>query len=416
MCLVVFSGFFLSLVHRYAPAAIAVDFLNTFHASAAFLGILGSAYFYPYAFMQLPSGLLADSWGPRKSMSCFLVIAAVGSILMGLAPNIGVAVLGRVMVGFGVSTLFVCILKLLSDWFNPREFSIMGGVMMTVAGVGSFASSAPLAWLAGVIGWRLALVAVGIVSFGIVALIYLVVRDRPAHKIEPPARQLSQGVSTGRALLDGIRLVMASKEFRPIPVWGFCGSGLVFSLAALWAGPYLVHVHGLSRTGAGAVLSMFAVGMMVGGPVQSLCANRFGRRPVVIGVSVIMLCLSTILFMFTERLPLYLVYMLFFLISASAGSTGSLQAIICKEMFPPLIAGTAMGAGNFFTILGGACWQVLMGIAVTFGEANVTSVYSVAGYRRIFLLCVISGVIALVFSLFVRETLPGTSGEKPVRA
>jgi MFS family permease len=166
-------------------------------------------------------------------------------------------------------------------------------------------------------------------------------------------------------------------------------------------------VYGLTRTEAGAVLSMFAVGLMVGGPVQSVCANRFGRRRVVIGVSVLMLLLSSIFFVFTDRLPLYLVYMLFFLISASAGSTGSLQAIICKEMFPPSIAGTAMGAGNFFTILGGACWQVLMGIAVTFGEVNVTNVYPVSGYRRIFLLCVISGVIALVFSLFVRETLPG---------
>jgi MFS family permease len=167
-------------------------------------------------------------------------------------------------------------------------------------------------------------------------------------------------------------------------------------------------VHGLARTQAGAVLSMFAVGLMVGGPVQSVCANRFGRRAVVIGVSVLMLLFSSILFMFTDSLPLYVVYILFFLISASAGSTGSLQAIICKEMFPPSIAGTAMGAGNFFTILGGACWQVLMGIAVTFGEVNVTNVYPVSGYRRIFLLCVISGVIALVFSFFVRETLPGT--------
>jgi SAM-dependent methyltransferase len=71
-----------------------------------------------------------------------------------------------------------------------------------------------------------------------------------------------------------------------------------------------------------------------------------------------------------------------------------------------------MGAGNFFTILGGACWQVMMGIAVTFGEVNVTNVYSVAGYRRIFLLCVMSGVIALIFSFFVRETLPGAQKER----
>ncbi len=182
VCLVVFSGFFLSIFHRFAPAAIAVDLQKSFDASATLLGILGSAYFYPYSFMQLPSGILADSWGPRKSISFFFVIAAAGSILMGLSPNIGAAILGRVLVGLGVSTLFVCNFKLLSEWFNPREFAIMGGLFIAVAGLGSFASTIPLAWLSGLIGWRNSLIVVGFVTLAIGAVIYLVVRDRPAGK------------------------------------------------------------------------------------------------------------------------------------------------------------------------------------------------------------------------------------------
>jgi len=97
---------------------------------------------------------------------------------------------------------------------------------------------------------------------------------------------------------------------------------------------------------------------------------------------------------------------LFFGIAFSVGATGSLLATICKEMFPPAIAGTAVGAGNLFAMLGGACWQVLMGIAVTLGEKNVTNIYPVSGYRRIFLLCVIAAAISVASALFVRETLP----------
>jgi MFS family permease len=409
VCIVVFSGFFLSIFHRFAPAAIAVDLQKSFHASAALLGLLGSAYFYPYSFMQLPSGLLADSWGPRKSISFFFIIAAAGSIVMGLSPTIGVAVLGRVFVGLGVSTLFVSNFKLLSEWFNPREFTIMGGLFIAVAGLGSFASTVPLAWLSSLIGWRSSLVVVGFVTLAIGAVIYLVVRDRPADKDwrgAQPGRFQERPVEPCAGLLGGLRQIFASKRFWPVPVWAFFSPGIFFSLAALWGGPYVIHVYRLTGTEAGAVLSMFALGLIAGGPVQGVCANRFGRKPVLVGASLMLLLISSVFFVFTDRLPLYLVYLLFFGIAFSTGSTGSLQAIVCKEMFPPAIAGAAVGAGNFFAMLGAACWQVLMGIVVTLGEKHVANIYPVSGYRRIFLLCVIASVVSVGSALCLRETLP----------
>ena len=57
--------------------------------------------------MQLPVGLMADSWGPRKTVSVFFVLAGIGSVLMGIAPNLSVAIIGRVLVGLGVSDVFV---------------------------------------------------------------------------------------------------------------------------------------------------------------------------------------------------------------------------------------------------------------------------------------------------------------------
>ncbi len=409
VCLVVFSGFFLSIFHRFAPAAIAVDLQKSFDTSATLLGILGSAYFYPYSFMQLPSGMLADSWGPRKSISFFFIIAAAGSILMGLSPNIGTAILGRVLVGLGVSTLFVCNFKLLSEWFNPREFAIMGGLFIAVAGLGSFASTIPLAWLSGLIGWRNSLIVIGFVTLAIGAVIYLVVRDRPAGKDprgSPTGLLEEHPMKAHEGIFGGMRRIFASKQFWPVPVWTFFSPGIFFSLAALWGGPYLIHVYGLTRTEAGTALSMFAVGMIAGGPVQGICANKFGRKPVLVGTSIILLLISVIFFVYTDRLPLYLVYLLFFGMAFSVGSTGSLQATVCKEMFPPAIAGTAVGAGNLFAMLGAACWQVLMGIAVTLGEKHTTNIYPVSGYRRIFLLCVVASVVSVGSSLCLRETLP----------
>lgn len=64
-------GYVLVYFHRLCPAVVAVDMMRDLHTGGAMLGLLGSAYFYPYALMQLPAGLLSDSWGSRKTISLF---------------------------------------------------------------------------------------------------------------------------------------------------------------------------------------------------------------------------------------------------------------------------------------------------------------------------------------------------------
>lgn len=122
--------------HRTCPAVIAVDIQQYFQVSGTLLGLLSSAYFYPYAIMQLPVGLLVDSWGPRKTVSAFFILAALGSTMMGLTSILGMAILGRALVGIGVSAVFVSNFKLLAEWFDPRKFAIMGGVFMAMGGIG----------------------------------------------------------------------------------------------------------------------------------------------------------------------------------------------------------------------------------------------------------------------------------------
>ena len=100
---VICLSYILVYFHRLCPAVLALDMQESFQASGTLLGVLGSAYFYPYAAMQLPVGLLVDSWGPRRTVATFFLLAAAGSVLMGLAPNLGIAVLGRLLVGVGVS-------------------------------------------------------------------------------------------------------------------------------------------------------------------------------------------------------------------------------------------------------------------------------------------------------------------------
>jgi len=408
ICLVIFLGYVLVFFHRLCPAVIALDMQEAFGASGTLLGLLGSAYFYPYAIMQLPTGVLADSWGPRKTVSAFFLLAALGSVLMGLAPTLGVAIVGRILVGVGVSTLFVCNFKLLAEWFSPRKFVVLGGIFMTMGGVGALSASAPLAWVSNVIGWRMTLVAVGLVTWIMAFFIYVVVRNRPADMA-----LVSDGIAKPKnpdrktSLSSGIKLVIRSGRFWPISIWVFFGTGIAFAHGGLWGGPYLMHVYGLGKSAAGRVLSMFAVALMVGSPFLSWIANRFGRKPVFVSCSLVLIAVCATFYLFTDRLPLPLLYGLFFCLSFAGAAVGPVTAAVAKELFPLSIAGTSVGIVNLFPFFGAALLQLFIGIILSRG-GPAESGYSPAAYQNMFLVYLIGAVITLSAALLLTETLSKT--------
>lgn len=402
---IISSAYVLVYFHRMCPAVIAVDMQEYFNASGTLLGLLSSAYFYPYAIMQLPAGLLVDSWGPRKTVSVLFVLAAFGSFLMGSTPILGVAFFGRLLVGVGVSTVFVANFKLLSEWFDTREFTIMGGVFMGMGGVGVLFSTAPLAWLSNLVGWRMTLAVVGIVSLLMAGLVYILVFNRPADKgwsplVSPQEKHATKKIS----LLEGLRVVLTEKLFWPAAVWSFFTVGIFLALAGLWGGPYLIQVYGLSKTSAGAILSMSAVALIMGSPLLGFLANRVGRKPILIGGSLMLMSVCAAFYAFPKGLPHITLYVLFFCMCLSTSACAPLVVAVTKELFPLSIAGTSVALVNLFPFLGGPFFQIVLGGVLSRGGQQ-GNVYSLAGYQNMFLVCLLGTVISLVFAIFIRETL-----------
>jgi sugar phosphate permease len=404
VCLLIFLGYMLVYFHRLCPAVIALDMQEAFGASGTLLGVLGSAYFYPYAIMQLPTGLLADSWGPRKTVSAFFILAASGSLLMAMAPTVAIAILARVLVGFGVSTVFVCNFKLLAEWFDPEQFIIMGGIFMVIGGVGALSSSAPLGWVSNLMGWRMTLVVVGLVTLVMAGLIYGFVRDRPSDMGASSTDGSPAGNPERGDMLEGIKLVVGTISFWPIAVWGFFAIGISFAVSGLWGGPYLIQVYGLSKTAAGGVLSMFAVALMVGSPCMSWAANRVGRKPIFIGCSLLLIAVCSLFASFTDRLTMPMLYLLFFCLSLTGAAAGPLIAAVSKELFPVAIAGTSVGMVNLFPFLGGAFFQVVAGTILTTGGKEGGG-YPLAGYQNMFVAYLLGAIISLGAAVLLKETL-----------
>ncbi len=405
-------AYFFVYFHRLSLSVVANDLINDFQTTASVMGFLGSIYFYCYAVMQFPAGLLSDSLGPRKSVTFFLIIASAGSIIFGFAPTIEVAFIGRVMVGLGVSMVFIPTMKIFSQWFRPHEFAFMTGILNAVGGIGVLAATWLLAVTTLFFGWRISFEFIGCCTFVIVALVWFIVRDRPEDKGWPSLAELDQ--ENGQAslpfkqipLLEGARRVVSEKYFWPVAIWFFFDCGVFFGFGALWGGPYLMHVYKMTRTQAGTVLSMIAWGMIIGSPPLGFFSDKImksRKKPFILCNLVLVIDLA-ILSIYPAGLSRITLYILFFVFSICSSSVVILGFTIIKELFPIEIAGTSTGFVNLFPFLGGAVFMPLLGKVLDSYPKSHAGGYSLEAYSMLMLILLGASILSLICTFLTKET------------
>lgn len=413
--LVLALAYFIVYFHRLSLSVVANDLIKDFQTTGSVMGFLGSIYFYCYAAMQLPAGLLSDSLGPRKSVTFFLVIASAGSIIFGFAPSIKVAFAGRVMVGIGVSMVFIPTMKILSRWFRAEEFAFMAGVLNAVGGLGVLAATWFLALMALKLGWRVSFELIGVFTFVVVVLVWLIVRDRPEERGWPSIARIdgnpTDDVQSLRQipLLEGARKVVSEKYFWPVAIWFFFDCGVFFGFGALWGGPYLMDVYGMTRAEAGTVLSMIAWGMIVGSPPLGLLSDKLlkSRKKPLIFCAALLVAEFVFLNVFPAGLSRTVLSVLFFVFSVCASSVVSIGFTATKELFPVEIAGTSTGTVNLFPFLGGAVFMPLLGRVLDAYPKSAAGGYSLAAYSSVLLVLLGASALTLVCTLLMKETHPG---------
>ena len=177
-------GFF----HRLAPAVMTQELMRDFDISAAALGNLSGFYFYSYWVMQIPAGILADGWGPRRLLTVGMLGSAIGSLLFAASSGMTAACLGRLLIGACVSVAFVVSLKLAAGWFPPRYYSMISGLVLFTGILGAVSAGVPLRLLVDAFGWRAVMVAAAALTAGIAAVTWRGGPRRPGRARLPQLR------------------------------------------------------------------------------------------------------------------------------------------------------------------------------------------------------------------------------------
>lgn len=397
--------FMVVFFHRLATGVVRPDLESAFGLSAASFGSLASMYFYAYMVMQIPVGFLADLLGARLTVSVGMLLASMGSILFGLAPTQSLLFLGRFLVGIGVSTVFVSILKIQSKWFREREFATMSGLTALVGNSGGVLAQAPLAMIVTFFSWRQTFTGIGLFSIALALACFALIRNAPedmglapieGHKGTPEKHK-----ATAAELLQGLMTVLRSRQTWPIFIYLGCLSGIYLAFSGVWGTSFLRDVYGMTGTRASSYVAYSIYGTMVGAVFTGRFSDRLGkRRPPLVAMTFLSTVAWAVLIFGNGGMPSpSFLKPLFFIIGFSA-TAYILSWALVKELQPPHVAGIAMSVVNMGSFLATSLISTFMGVILDrLGNHPV-----LFQYRAAFGLCLAASALALVCVLIIPET------------
>jgi len=406
LCLSVFFVFF----HRLSTAVLAPDLINEFSTSTIELGILSSMYFWSYAAMQIPSGFLIDSIGPRKTVTIFSGITTIGAILFGSSQTLLMASIARLFVGMGVSVIFVATIKHLSSWFQPDEMSSYFGVFILAGNLGAIGASAPLVFVTNQIGWRLTFGLLAIIAALLSGLAWVVIRDAPSQKKKH--NNNTKPISR-RSQLSVFKTIIRNRQITKVSIMMFLEFGILIAFQGLWGIPYLIDVYQMTQVEASYLITTLAIGICISAPLFGYLSDRVlrARKPIVrLGIVLFTVMWIPLAFK-TPDLSKGLLYLIYFGLGFFHGAL-PVSITMVQEITEKDKVGITLGYTNSYLILGIAVFQPLIGWIITVMDPSSSSSSNVSnstlGYATAFQLCFFCLVIASIIGFTLKETYSGS--------
>lgn len=397
------AGYFLSYLYRTVNAVLGPEVARSIELDAAALGLMTGAYFLTFAAAQLPLGLLLDRFGPRRVEAAMLLFAAAGSGVFAIAESAGVLVLGRALVGLGVSACLMAALKANVQFFPSGKLPLMNGIVLSAGGLGAVAATAPVQAALAFTDWRGVYALLGVVTVASAIFLFTTVPDHPAH---------SQGPSLSAQLRD-IGTIVADPLFLRIAPVFMLNLGGFMAIQGLWIGPWFRDVAALDPLTSGAGLTIMAAAMAAGFLLLGIIAERLGR----LGIPTMTIATTGMLLFWLCSLAMALGWTDAPLLLAAAygffGASASLNYAVLTQGFPAHLAGRVNTSVNLCIFATAFVLQWGLGAIIGLWPKSAGG-WPPEAYRIAFLVpVVLSGLAFAWFMLAARKSRPASPDTPP---
>ncbi|WP_162902161.1 MFS transporter [Facilibium subflavum] len=281
--------FFLRLIN----GAYEKQIVEYFHLSSKFdYSFLVSSYSLTYLLMQIPCGIILDRFESKYVFSFAILICGLGNIIF-LSPVYSIAVIGRLLIGFGSAFAFIGVLKISREYFSSTYFSLLASIAIsfgTLAGIFSQQISVFLSDTG--IDWKIIFLISGLVSLPLALISFVVLSQKKRKSIN---FFNGYGIDTYLSLIKNKLLWLNS-------AWG----GFIYIptviLSAQFGVLFFSDIYGFNQYHAVKEISFLLMDWVVFSPIMILLAKLFGMAKVIILSSVISV---VIIFSLTMNVDLF---------------------------------------------------------------------------------------------------------------
>ena len=376
--------------------------MKSLQLNAETFSILGSCYYLTYGLMQIPVGIIVDKAGVKFTMVFASILCGISAVCFGLSDSFITGLLSRLLMGFGSSFAFICLLVLARTWFPKKNFGLFAGLSQFIGTLGPILAGGPLVLFLQKEGldWRQGMLSLGGVGLVIAVVSLLFVRTREQEDKERTLQFLERRVSMGQQL----RNLFTNNQAWLVAVYSALIYTSIATLGAIWGTRVLI-AKGFDQSRAAEMVSLLWVGYAVGCPVTGYVSDAIKSRKKVLIFLGFMATLSTLSLALVEVGSFWLFAFLFFCIGFAGGAQNVGFATIVEKVSERLSA-TSMGLNNGLMLLFDTVNPILFGFLVTITLSNRNTDNFTAHnfyYALLYIpfLCLIATVISI---FFIKET------------
>jgi len=264
--------YFINYIVRVNVSTAAAVFQPELHLTNTQVGLIFSAFAYPYLAFQIAGGWVADKFGARRALTVFAILWSSATVLMGLTSTLWGMVLGRILLGIGVSALPVAT-RAMSNWTPAEKRGFAQGITHAFARLGNALTPPLIAWLILLVSWRGSFVVVGALSFLWAVAWGIYFRDDPAEHPGITAADIARLPKKRAKSVARVPLRRLAGRMFPVTLVYFCyGWTLWFFLA--WIPSYFLHSYDLKLSSS----ALFASGVFLGGTLGDFLGGIVSDR------------------------------------------------------------------------------------------------------------------------------------------
>lgn len=385
-------------IHRIVPSILTTELRAAFNINERELGQIGALYFYAYAALQIPAGLLLDKFGTKKILVLASLVLTVGSFIFSTTNTYFIAQIARIMIGAGSAFAFISCLNIGAAWLSPRYFPLMVGLTNLCGTLGALSAGAPFSYVVEYLGWRAALLYLSVAGIAITALIALFLKDKKIP-ISLPAKPVP--------LFQALIQVIKHPQSWLIGIYGALLVAPIVALPEMWGVEYLSLAYQLSTPSASLLTHTIFIGTALGGPLLGWLMPYFPHKHyLMMGATLcaLLLLITLLYYLNLSHAFLYAVLFAYGLFTANM----LLCFTLISKVHPLKIQGTALGFINMLIMGFGGLAQYGIGFILTPLRERHEGVILLQDYQFALSILPVCLVIALILSFRIKSTLQET--------